>query len=77
MLKCKRCGKSISSRKISGYCRPCYHYAKNKELIQKRRESKLCIGCGIKIKPKIIYYRKCDGCIEKEKQPKILSSLIF
>lgn len=70
MQKCKRCRKSISSFIKSGYCRKCYQYIANKKLIQRRRENKLCLCCGTKIKPKTIYPVRCDKCNERAKKLK-------
>ena len=68
--RCNRCNALISSHKKSGYCRKCYQYVANKELVQKRKENKLCLCCGIKIKPKITYPVRCDGCNERAKELK-------
>lgn len=68
LQRCKRCRKSITNRKTSEYCRNCYQYVANKALRLKRKENKICISCGVKIKPKIIYPVRCDRCNERARR---------
>ena len=64
---CKRCGKRerLKTQFKSEYCRQCYHYVRNKERRVKLQKEKRCLTCGCKVKPKIIYHRRCDDCLPK------------
>lgn len=65
--KCKRCRKTISSRKTSGYCRHCYRLEMNRKYRNERKAKKLCIICGEKIKPVLVYHTRCDRCEKRSK----------
>lgn len=65
--KCKRCRKTISIRKTSGYCRHCYRLEMNKKYRKERRAKHLCITCREKIKPVLVYHTRCDKCLERAK----------
>lgn len=63
---CKRCGKKEHKRKTtSPYCNDCRVYLYNIERRKKLIKEHRCISCGSKIKPKIVYPRRCDKCLEK------------
>lgn len=63
---CERCGKREHKTKIiSPYCDNCrvylYSIERRKKLIKEHR----CISCSGKVKPKIVYRRRCDKCLKK------------
>lgn len=65
MKHCKRC-KKIIRRNITGYCRHCYKYLKNKERRIKLRKEKRCNVCCKKVEPK--YPFRCDECNKRAKE---------
>ena len=78
MKKCKRCGKIISSRISSDFCRNCYGYEYNKKRRQKLIKKHLCPSCGKRVKVErccncneiIKYFFRCEECMKKMKNKK-------
>ena len=53
--KCKECGKVLREWNKSGLCSHHYRWNLAKQLRKKRKASHLCIQCGGKIEPIILY----------------------
>lgn len=79
LKRCSRCGKNLSYRNVSGLCGSCLSITRAKKFREKRKKEHLCLDCGKKIKPTIIYpeglkskkivkyYVRCIKCREKNR----------
>ena len=76
--RCKVCNKVISEQNRSGLCRHHYQMAKVKETNKIRKKNHICIMCGEKVEPIILYPNenkdkpiikyplRCYSCREKQ-----------
>jgi len=75
---CSECKiRNLSPTNKSGLCTSCYYKRKRKEVVEFRKKRGLCIDCGKKVNPTIIYpdgkrkfkqikfYVKCYECRSK------------
>jgi hypothetical protein len=55
--KCEYCGKETQKRRFC--CNTHRNQAWREKYRQKRREQHLCIDCGVKLEPILIYHARC------------------
>lgn len=53
--KCKKCGKILHERNKSGLCSHHYRMQLNNKIRKERKEEGLCVQCGKKVEPIILY----------------------
>ena len=68
---CKRCGRReyLKYKKPrSPYCRKCQVYLGNVKRRIRLKNEKRCLNCGVKVKPVLVYHKRCRDCLDKGKK---------